>query len=61
LCIESLKNKSGNNDFLALLKANGIFGITESWAGFQKFDVRDYISMLKGGVELRNLVETQEA
>jgi hypothetical protein len=43
LNIEGLKNKLGNNDFLALLEAHDIFGIAESWAGFKKFDVRGYM------------------
>jgi hypothetical protein len=45
---EGLKKKLGNNDFLALLEANDIFGIAESWAGFEKLDVRGCISYVKG-------------
>jgi hypothetical protein len=48
LNIEGLKNKLGNNDFLALLAACDIFGIAEIWAGFDKFDVGGCISYVKG-------------
>jgi hypothetical protein len=48
LNIEGLRNKLGNNDFLALLAAHDIFGIAESWAGFEKFDVRGYTGYVKG-------------
>jgi hypothetical protein len=48
LDIEGLRNKLGNNDFLALLAAHDVFGITESWAGFEKSDVRGYVGYVKG-------------
>jgi hypothetical protein len=34
--------------FLALFEAHDIFGIAESWAGFEKFDVRGKINYVKG-------------
>jgi hypothetical protein len=45
---EGLKNKLGNNDFLALPAAHDIFGIPESWTGFEKLDVRGHTCYVKG-------------
>jgi hypothetical protein len=60
LNIEGLRNKLGDNDFLALLAAHDIFGIAGSWAGFEKFDVRGYTGYVKGRGRIAS-VETQEA
>jgi hypothetical protein len=36
--IEGLKRKI-NKDFLDLLKTNYIFGLAESWAGFETYNI----------------------
>ena len=38
--IEGLKNKFQHKDFLDLLKINDVFGIAESWAGLEKYEIR---------------------
>jgi hypothetical protein len=45
--IEGLKRKINNNDFLDLLKTNDVFGLVESWAGFEVCNIKGYTSYIK--------------
>jgi hypothetical protein len=45
--IEGLKRKINNKDFLDLLKAN-VFGLAESWARFETYNMEGYTRYIKG-------------
>jgi hypothetical protein len=42
---QGLKNKFQHKEFLDLLKVNYVFGIVESWAGSEKYEISGYQSV----------------
>jgi hypothetical protein len=48
ISIEGLKRKTNNKDFLDLFKTNYVFGLAESWSGFETYRIKGYTSYIKG-------------
>jgi hypothetical protein len=46
--IKGLKRKINNKDSLDFLKTNYVFGLVESWARFETYNIKGYNSYIKG-------------
>jgi hypothetical protein len=46
--VEGLKSKVCSKDFLHVLWNHDIFGIAESWAGLEVYEINGFISFSKG-------------